>query len=91
MVFQAIWHRLLASLSLSFRYSEVVATMLHDGSDFKLDGRTDFNIGRSSARDHSTESVVGNEPYSRLAGLGFGVFGPRDGDDIASLVSRKLR
>ncbi len=58
--------------------------MLHDGSDLKLRSRTDFNIRRSSPRDHATESVVGNEPHSRLAGLGFGVFGPRNGDDITN-------
>jgi hypothetical protein len=62
--------------------------MQHDGSDLKLGGSTDFNIRRSSGRDHAAESVVGNEPYSRFAGLGFGVFGSRNGDDITTLVSR---
>jgi hypothetical protein len=64
--------------------------MLHDGSDLKLRGRTNFNVRRSSPRDYSAESIVGNEPYSRLAGLGFGVFGPCNGDDMTTLVSREL-
>lgn len=61
------YHPLFANLGIRFRYAKVIAAMLHDGCDFKLDGCTNFNIRRSSPRDHSPESVVGNKPYSRLA------------------------
>ena len=83
-------HPLFVNLSIPLGQSKVVATMLHDGSDFKLGRCTDFNIRWSSPRDHTTESVVGDEPYPRFASLGFGVFGPRSGDDITTFVSREF-